>query len=602
VNKEKDRQPANQSKRIDRIFFPIVIAVLLIIMVIYGQNIFSQWSILVGDYKHNIQIVTEMSKNITKNTNLATRMFETQAVEGANDVLVKINDYYDTNKDDLLKKDLSEFLSPIQDLWIDVSVLDNQATVLNDKKKSGDDSYKFADISGARILSQALIKKAELSGQWITISTQTDVVIKYEFSPTRDAKYIIEIAANIVEYNSNIDVYDIGTYANDLVKNYNFVDSAYVFNTEGFSTSSLSNGYPQLISDDLKVVFDQALNIKTEVKRVRNSTFGFSDTTWAIPVNVSSGSDANVYYNYVLILSFNNHDSLIYFYAQAGLNLFVALFAMAVILLLILRNRTQYLNPLSRLSTSIIAASNGNYDKITQIKGASIVKRTITEYNVLLERIKKAIITRDSAYFQTINALASAIDASDKYTGGHCERVMALSVLMGEKLGLSRDDLNALRYGAILHDIGKIGIDTRIVNKPGRLTDDEYMTIKAHPSIGLHIISNIEYLNKAKHILSEHHERWDGTGYPAGLKGDEADILARITSLADSYDAMSSERSYRSKLSKETIISEIRKNTGTQFDPKLAQLFIEMLEEKETVIINEIYKTNLKTSIQAVSY
>jgi putative nucleotidyltransferase with HDIG domain len=590
VSNKQGKKPIKQSRRIDRIFYPVIIAVLLIIMIIYVQNISSQWNIIVGDYNHNIQIVTEMSKNITRNTNLATRMFEAQAVESANDVLVKLNDYYDINKSDLLKKDLSEFLSPVQDLWIDVSILDKNAAVLNEKKRAGEDTYKFADISGARTLSQELIKKAEIGGQWITISTQTDVIIKYEFMSTSDSRYIIEIAANIVKYNNNIDVYDIGTYANDLVKNYNFVYSAYVFNTEGFSTSSLSNGYPQFISDDLKEVFDKALATKTEAARVRNSVLGFSDTTWAIPVNVSAGSDENVFYNYVLILSFNNHASMNYFYAQAGLNLFVALFAIAVILLIILRNRTQYLNPLSKLSTSIIAASNGNYDEIAQIKGATIVKRTITEYNVLLERIKKAIITRDNAYFQTINALASAIDASDKYTGGHCERVMALSVLMGEKIGLSTDDLNALKYGAILHDIGKIGIDTKIVNKPGRLTDDEYMIIKAHPSIGLHIISNIEYLNKAKHIIDEHHERWDGNGYPAGLKGEDVDILARITSLADSYDAMSSERSYRSKLSQETIISEIRNNAGTQFDPKLAQIFIELLNEKEHFIVDEIYK------------
>jgi putative nucleotidyltransferase with HDIG domain len=590
MNKTNSNKPIKKSKRIEKIFYPVIVAVLFIMIIIYGQNILSQWNIIVGDYDHNIQIVTEMSRNITRNTNLATRMFEEQAVESANDVLIKINDYYNNSNNDLLAKDLSEFLSPVQDLWIDVNILDNNATVLSEKKRVGEDAYKFADISGARTLAQELIKKEELNGQWITISTQTDVIIKYEFKSTSDGKYIIEIAANIVKYNNNIDVYDIGTYANDLVSNYNFVDSAYVFNTEGFSTSSILNGYPQFISDDLNEVFKKALDTKTESARTRKTFLGYSDTTWAIPVNVSAGSDENVFYNYVLIVAFDNHDLMNYFYTQAGLNLFVALLAIAVILLIILRNRTQYLNPLSKLSTSIIAASNGNYDHIAQIKGAAIVKRTILEYNVLLERIKKAIVTRDNAYFQTINALANAIDASDKYTGGHCERVMALCVLMGEKIGLSTDDLNALKYGAILHDIGKIGIDTRIVNKPGRLTDDEYMIIKAHPSIGLHIIKNIEYLNKAKHILDEHHERWDGKGYPAGLKGEDVDILARITSLADSYDAMSSERPYRSKLKKETIISEIKNNAGTQFDPKLAQIFIEMLNEKEHDIVDGIYK------------
>lgn len=583
------KKDTGKHKRIDKILYPIVITIFVIILTIYTQNIFTQWNIITGDYENNKTIIQSMSGNMAGNLNLATRMFEDQVVESSIDVLNQIEAYYANNKEDILTKDLSEFMSPVQDLWLDITILDKDALILNEKAKVGDDSYKLTDISGARTFVNELIKKEDLSSQWITISTQTDVIIKYAYQATDDGKYYIEIAANIITYNKNIDVYDIESYANDLVSNFDFVEAAYVFNTEGISTSNYDSGNPQLISDDLKEIFDEAISKHDIAEITEKNSLGYSDTIWSIPVNVSVGDDEDVFYNYGLVLLFNNHKTMNYFYVQAVFNFLVALLAFAVIILIIMRNSSQYMSPLSNLIGSIKSASEGDYEQPAKVSGAKNMRNTIKEYNGLLGRIKEAIRTRENAYFQTINALVSAIDASDTYTAGHCTRVMEISVMLGKKLELSDDQLKTLRYGALLHDIGKIGIDTSIVNKKGKLTKDEYIKIQRHPEVGLSIISNIEYLNNAKLILDEHHERWDGKGYPHGLKGEESSILSRIVSIVDAYDAMASRRSYRDSLTKEKIVKEIVNNEGTQFDPNLTQLFLKMLVDDAGELKDRIY-------------
>jgi len=147
-------------------------------------------------------------------------------------------------------------------------------------------------------------------------------------------------------------------------------------------------------------------------------------------------------------------------------------------------------------------------------------------------------------------------------------------------MGLTEIEVNKLKVAGLLHDIGKIAIDEQILNKPGKLTGQEWDEIKRHPAIGYRILSSsFETLELAECILS-HHERWDGTGYPNGLKGELIPRLASIVSLADSYDAMTSERPYRKALSEDQIIEEIRNNAGVQFNPVVARIFIEKILDK----------------------
>lgn len=174
-----------------------------------------------------------------------------------------------------------------------------------------------------------------------------------------------------------------------------------------------------------------------------------------------------------------------------------------------------------------------------------------------------------------VKSLAKAIDARDPYTEMHSRNVTLLSLLIGKEMGLSENELELLEYGALLHDIGKIGIRGIVLRKTGRLTDEEYGIIKKHPLIGYGITVDIQYLLKAHPVIRSHHEKWDGTGYPEGLKGGQIDPLARIAAVADVFDAVASNRPYRKGLPLEECIEIIRKGGGSHFDPTVAEIFLD---------------------------
>ncbi len=173
-----------------------------------------------------------------------------------------------------------------------------------------------------------------------------------------------------------------------------------------------------------------------------------------------------------------------------------------------------------------------------------------------------------------VRALSDAIDASDPYTNGHSLRVTAFSMSVGREIGLHADMLETLEYGALLHDIGKIGVMESILSKPGKLTKEEFDHIKRHPVIGDTIISNVDFLKKMRPVVRNHHEKFDGSGYPDGLKSTSIDILARIVSVADTYDAITSDRPYRSAMSRERALAILMENRGGQFDGELVDVFV----------------------------
>ena len=191
----------------------------------------------------------------------------------------------------------------------------------------------------------------------------------------------------------------------------------------------------------------------------------------------------------------------------------------------------------------------------------------------------KLYIDMRNVSLSTIESLSKALDAKDSYTSGHASRVQEYSVKLAEEYGLSSKEIEDIKTSSILHDIGKIGIIDYILNKPGRLTDEEFEKIKEHPKVGADIIGEISFLKDISKIIRYHHERYDGRGYPEGLKADEIPIEACIICIADSYDAMTSDRPYRAALTREEALEEIEKNTGTQFHPSLAKRFLYMMRD-----------------------
>ncbi len=196
------------------------------------------------------------------------------------------------------------------------------------------------------------------------------------------------------------------------------------------------------------------------------------------------------------------------------------------------------------------------------------------------EELRKSNERLENAYLETIEVLRYTVEAKDSYTRGHSDRVSAYSVLIGNELNLYDKDLRVLKVGGLFHDIGKVGISDTILTKPSKLTDEEYEEIKKHPSIGKQIISNASIFRDIVPIVYSHHERFDGTGYPQGLKGNNIPFLARIVAVADAFDAMTSRRSYRDGLDLDYVEETIKKYKGKQFDPEVADAFLNILNNK----------------------
>jgi putative nucleotidyltransferase with HDIG domain len=187
----------------------------------------------------------------------------------------------------------------------------------------------------------------------------------------------------------------------------------------------------------------------------------------------------------------------------------------------------------------------------------------------LVKRIEKN-------YFSTVEALAAAIEVKDPYTLGHSKRVTQFAILLAERLGVGESDLRNLQYGATLHDIGKIGVAGEILNKEGRLTHPEYEKIKEHPLIGDRIIERVDFLQGARPIVRHHHERYDGRGYPGGLKGEEIPFLARVVAIVDFFDALTSDRPYRKAYTVDQTVQLIAEGMGREFDPTVAKEFLQV--------------------------
>ncbi len=212
------------------------------------------------------------------------------------------------------------------------------------------------------------------------------------------------------------------------------------------------------------------------------------------------------------------------------------------------------------------------------------ILRTIARIrNLELERRQKEMHRRreqmEKLSLQVLRTLSTTIETKDEYTRGHSHRVGEYAALIARELGWSQEEIINLKNTADLHDIGKIGVPDTILNKPTKLTEDEYIIIKDHTVIGAEILKNITLIPHAAEVARSHHERYDGTGYPDGLKGEDIPLYARVIAVADSYDAMSSRRIYRSALSRQEICEEIRSNQGKQFDPVIAEVFLRLLTE-----------------------
>jgi putative two-component system response regulator len=242
-----------------------------------------------------------------------------------------------------------------------------------------------------------------------------------------------------------------------------------------------------------------------------------------------------------------------------------------------LDDRESLLNALKAGADDFISKPFDRYELRARLMGITRLNR----YQKLIQeraKLREANAQLLSAYEATIEGWSHAMDLRDRETEGHSQRVTQLTVSLAQALGIADDDIMHIRRGALLHDMGKIGIPDSILHKPDKLTDEEWKTMRKHPQLAYDMLFPIEYLRPALEIPLTHHEKWDGTGYPRGLKGEEIPIVARLFAVVDVWDALTSDRPYRPAWSQEEALIYIREQSGKHFDPQVVDLFFNLVK------------------------
>jgi HD-GYP domain-containing protein (c-di-GMP phosphodiesterase class II) len=251
--------------------------------------------------------------------------------------------------------------------------------------------------------------------------------------------------------------------------------------------------------------------------------------------------------------------------------------------------------PIRMLAARSREIANGNYQQRVDVKSHNEIGDLADNFNVMstaiehsIEQLKKAAHENNLLFINAVRMLAAAIDAKDPYTRGHSERVARYSIAIGKNLALSDKEIRNLRISALLHDVGKIGIDDRILRKPGALNDDEFEVMKQHPAKGAAIMSGVAQLIDIIPGMKHHHEKWSGGGYPDGLLAEQIPMQARIVAIADTFDAMTTNRPYQKAMDLTYVVEKIKGFAGTRFDPRVVDAFAQAVKRGEIQIEEQV--------------
>jgi HD-GYP domain-containing protein (c-di-GMP phosphodiesterase class II) len=260
-------------------------------------------------------------------------------------------------------------------------------------------------------------------------------------------------------------------------------------------------------------------------------------------------------------------------------------------------------SPIETLAMGAQAIAAGDFTRRIRVRTKNEIGQLANDFNTMAEHIQQYINELRRAaeenrmlFIGTVRALAEAIDGKDAYTRGHSERVMKYSVLIAQHMRMSDEEIEDIRIAGILHDVGKIGIDDKILKKPAALTDDEYKIMKQHPQIGAKIMSEIPQMKRYIPGMFYHHECLDGKGYPLGLRGDQIPMMARIISVADVFDAMTTNRPYQRAMDTEVAVERIRSFVGTRYDGQVVEALVDALHAGKLDEVIQSYASSVVAS------
>lgn len=518
-------------------------------------------------------------------------LLEEQLESDIQSVLNNVNETYEIlgHVDFDLKSHLID--EEISDLYI----LDNENRIIK-TTFSKDLNLIFNDPPFSNFLDN-IRNKSLYQSERTALSSQTGNLKKYAYLGSKDSQYIFEVSYDMSIFD---DILQGDSFAN--LSSMALADFDYIQNIEVYNHLAVSYGNSFTLN-------------KTNTPK-RYEAFKLTQKNYEKTSLTIEQSNHNQYYYYIpytigdpeaLQASFvieimytdefvNNRLRSIFIYQMIIVMVLIGLLVFAFYYYNI-----KFINPLKILLEGIRNVSNDNFDTQINIPVKNELKTVANAFNEMTLNLKSTLETKDdvqkqlkkalrknkTGYFETIRALSNAIDAKDTYTYGHCDRVMEMSLLLGQHLRLDNKSLEILKYASILHDIGKIGIDDSILNKKDRYTLEEYDIMKDHPLIGYNIINDVGFLERTKEIILCHHERIDGQGYPRGLKENQIPYLSKIISITDAFDAMTSKRIYKQKaMTIKEAFTEMKANKDTQFDGHLVDSFIEAYINKYGTEIN----------------
>lgn len=294
--------------------------------------------------------------------------------------------------------------------------------------------------------------------------------------------------------------------------------------------------------------------------------------TWTLPLEYDYGAGA-----WTIAMMVPRTESLAPLQRLRQEITLLAVASVLVVLLAVLGTVRKQLLPLALLEAASDRVRAKSYDVELDVRTGDEFETLANGFGAMVGAIRQHVGELESFSVGAATALARTIDAKSPWTAGHSERVTAMALDLGRRLGLSPDELSTLQRGGLLHDIGKLAIPSAILDKPGRPTDEERAEIEKHPATGVRILEPIAAFSAILPIVGEHHEKYDGTGYPMRLAGREIDKLARVLAIADVYDALRSDRPYRQGLPLAVVVDYIGKGAGTHFDPEMVRVFVEMM-------------------------
>ncbi len=599
--------------------FKLWIVLFVIVFLIASILGFFQYMNLQANMENNFiqsrKLIQDRVLNMINNVDYVNYLFEQPIEAKARDILQRVKEEYEATNS--INMDLASYVKDNKEFNLYIIDRNNVVVATTASEDFGLDFTQWPDFA-------AYLDKVRAGGVFdtnrVSLSLVEGNLTKYCYLPSSDGQYIFETGSvidNQYGYRTNLE---FDNFEKQILEENNFVDSIILYDYQGVSYKKDEQGKNIIIADENRSYFEQAIQSMASVKysgtyNNRNAFYEYIpyEIMGAHGVNernvveiifndreVKNSLNKNVAFIIIAELSAATIAAWIGSFmagritrpmkeltegvklvAEGNLEYEFKLYhndefsilgkqfnAMLLEIRRLLEERTRYVNELQLKNTEIF----NQKEEIT-----ALYEETIA-LNEELERVLKQNMV---SYFETVRALANAIDEKDSYTGGHCERVMSYARVIAEELGLSDQEVDDLKFGSILHDIGKIGISEYILNKSEKLSPVEYEEIKKHPEKGEHILRDLNFLHNCRRIINEHHERVDGLGYPNGLTGDEIYFLAKIVCVVDAYDAMTSSRPYRKNaMTREQAMAELIQNKGTQFDGRVVDAFIRCLNKE----------------------